>query len=121
MKDDRVFLIDMLETARRIQLRMINLTREEFDKNEDLRLSLAYLIQIVGEAARRVSQTKRQSLPQIPWLHVTGMRHHIVHEYTNVDFDIVWETASQDIPALIQILGPIVEPIIDQAKSKNGK
>lgn len=118
MKDDRIHLIDMLESARRIHDRRAKISRAQFDADENLQLALAYLLQILGEAARRVSAATRQSLPQIAWNQITGMRHRIVHEYSHVDFHVVWQTAGEDIPQLIAILAPLVDPMISQANSQ---
>jgi uncharacterized protein with HEPN domain len=121
MKDDRIHLIDMLEAARRIHQRTAKISRAEFNADENLQLALAYLLHILGEAARRVSAATRQTLPQIAWHQITGMRHRMVHEYSHVDFDVVWQTAGEDIPQLIAIMAPLVDPMIDQANSQKGK
>jgi uncharacterized protein with HEPN domain len=83
---------------------------EDFDEDENLRLALAHLIQMIGEAARRVSPESQQKYSQIPWRDVIGMRHKIVHDYLDVDFAVVWEVATKDLPALISQLSPIVPP-----------
>jgi uncharacterized protein with HEPN domain len=120
MKDDRVHLIDMLQTARKIHQRRANTSRAQFDADENLQLALAYLLQTVGEAARRVTDSTRQSLPQIAWRQITGMRHRIVHDYSNVDFNVVCQTAGEDIPQLISVMAPLIDPMILEANSRKG-
>jgi uncharacterized protein with HEPN domain len=120
MKDDRLYLVDMLEIARRVEHRMAKLDRAGFDSNEDAQLAMTHLLQMIGEAARCVSETSRQQFPSIDWRLITGMRHRIVHDYTNVNVAIVWETAKDDIPALIAQLAPVVDPIIAEAKREKG-
>lgn len=120
MKDDDLYLIHMLETARRIQRRMARLARSEFDQNEDIQLALVHLLQTIGEAARKVSDKTRTLRPEIPWAQAIGMRHRLVHDYIRIDLAIVWSTAMHDIPALIKVLGPIVDPIIAAAKAHEG-
>jgi uncharacterized protein with HEPN domain len=117
MKDDRLYLVDMIEISRRIQRRINGVSQEDFDQNEDLQLALAHLLQTVGEAARLVSPAAREAFPTIPWKQITGMRHKIVHDYLQVRADIVWSTALA-IGDLIAILAPIVDPIIEQTKSE---
>ena len=74
---------------------------EDFDNNELLRLSLTHLLQIIGEAARRVSPDFRENYPTIPWQAVVGMRSKVVHDYLNIDEDIVWNTVKNDLPFFI--------------------
>ena len=71
---DEAVLLDMLLFGRRIRDRMAGVTHDEFDGDEDLQLAITYLIQIVGEAASRVSQSLRDSYPQVPWTQIIGMR-----------------------------------------------
>jgi uncharacterized protein with HEPN domain len=60
-------------------------------------LALTHLVQVIGEAARKVSPATRQRLPIIPWTVVIGVRHVIVHDYLGVDEDIVWQVVSHDV------------------------
>ena len=105
---DEAVLLDMLLFGRRIRDRMAGVMREEFDGDEDLQLAIMYLIQIVGEAASRASQSLRDSYPQVPWIQITGMRHRLVHDYLRVRADVVWQTAIEDMPPLVAILDAIV-------------
>jgi uncharacterized protein with HEPN domain len=117
MKDDRLYLVDMLEISRRVEARVKGLTRGEFDRNEDVQLALTHLLQNIGEAARLVAPATRASFPTIPWDDITGMRHRIVHDYLRIRFDIVWETACS-ITDLVIALSPVVDPIIAEEKAK---
>lgn len=63
-----------------------------------------YLIQVIGEAASRVSEAQRSAVPDIPWRDIVGMRHVIVHNYFSVDFEVLWDTATVNIPQLIKAL-----------------
>jgi len=74
--------------------------RADFDADENLRLALAYLIQIIGEAASRVSPAFREAHADIPWSEIIGMRQKIVHDYLGVDYDIMWEVVTADLPTL---------------------
>ena len=85
-------------------------TRQDYDGNSILRLALTHLIQVIGEAARRVSPQFRDRHPQIPWEAIAGMRSKIVHDYMNVDEDIVWDSVTQELQPLIDELGKIVPP-----------
>lgn len=65
---------------------------------------------MVGEAARRVSPEAQQKSSEIPWSDIIGMRHKIVHDYLDIDFDVVWEVVKTDLPDLVAHLEPIVPP-----------
>lgn len=109
-KDDLVYAGHMLDMARKAAEKVKGKTRADFDQDENLRMALTHLIQVIGEAARRVSQTFQQAHPQIPWRQVVGMRNRVVHDYLHVDFDIVWDVASVHLPALAVELEKMVPP-----------
>lgn len=107
-KSDLLYLGHMLDTAHQIREKLQRKSRDEFDEDDNLRLAVAHLLQMLGESARRVTETSRQAYPEIPWNLIVGMRHKIVHDYMDVDFDIVWETATGDLPGLVAQLEKIV-------------
>ena len=109
-KDDLVYVGHMLDTALSIAARVKDLSRSEFDADENLRLALAHLIQTLGEAARRVSPEFQQANSQVPWTKIIGMRHKVVHDYLHIDYDIVWDVASVNLPPLVTQLEQIVSP-----------
>ena len=116
MKDDTLYLVHMVEHARKVRDRVSRLDRSGFDADEDVRLALTHLIQVIGEAARLVTPTTRAKHPALPWTLVTGMRHRIVHDYVHINYDVVWQTAITSIPALLAELEPTIGPIIDGRK-----
>ena len=107
--DDRVYVGHMLDLARRIGARVAGLDRSGFDTNEDLQLALTHLVQTFGEAARRVSREYQDSHPVLPWPAIVGMRHKVVHDYLDVDLDLVWEVVTLEVPRLIAALERLVE------------
>ena len=108
-KDDLVYIGHMLDTARSIAEKIDSAGRPSYDADENLRLALAHLLQVIGEAASRVSRETRDAHSNVEWVAIIGMRQKIVHDYMNVDDDIVWETANRDIPPLIEQLAAIVD------------
>ncbi len=74
--------------------------RSKFDHEEEIRLSIIYYIQIVGEAASSLPQDFRASHLEIPWRAMISMRNRLIHHYDGIDLDVVWETATVSIPAL---------------------
>lgn len=110
MKDDRVYLGHMLDMARKVCAKSAGLTRVHFDADEDLRLALLHLVQVIGEAAGRVSTETQAAHPEIPWREVTGMRHKIVHDYMDISENVLWEVVTKDMAPLLAALEKIVPP-----------
>lgn len=109
-KDDTIYLGHMLDMARKAADRVRDRTREEYDADEDLQMVIAHLVQIIGEAASRVSRQSRAQYTEIPWKRIVGIRHRIVHDYMDVDYDVLWEVATRHLPPLIEALEKIVPP-----------
>ena len=109
-RDDAVFIGHMLDMARKAATRVHNKSRADYDADEDLRLVIAHLVQTIGEAAAQVSTQTRAAHPEIPWKQIVGIRHRIVHDYMDVDYDILWEVATRDLPSLVAALEKIVPP-----------
>lgn len=75
--------------------------------------AIVHSIQIIGEAARRVSEEYREMHPEIPWRNIIGMRNQLVHKYDDVDLDVVWRVVQREIPELIALIEPLVPPDVD--------
>jgi uncharacterized protein with HEPN domain len=110
---DLVYVGHMLDMARKAVTKSRDLSREAYDADENLRLALTHLIQVIGEAARHVSRDFTDTHPEVPWTNIIGMRHKVVHDYLGVDEDIVWQVVTQDLPALVETLDPLVPPAAD--------
>jgi len=76
-------------------------TRADLDSDRMLALSVVRLLEIIGEAARRVSQGARARHPQIPWAQLIGLRNRLIHGYDAIDLDIIWRIVEFDVPALL--------------------
>lgn len=107
---DVVYVGHMLDMARKAVGKTQGLSREAYDVDENLRLALIHLVQVIGEAARKVSTAFTDEHPEIPWMNIIGMRHKVVHDYLGVDEDIVWQVVTEDLPHLVATLEPIVAP-----------
>jgi len=94
----------MLDAAQKVVQYVENETQDTLERDEKLALALVRLIEIIGEAASRVSPEKQADLPQIPWKEMIGMRNRIVHAYFDIYYNVVWDTATLNIPFLIEIL-----------------
>jgi len=78
--------------------------RADLDTDRMLALSLVKEIEIIGEAASKVSDEVKRSTPHIPWADITGMRHRLIHAYFDIDLDVVWKTLQSDLPPLVKDL-----------------
>jgi uncharacterized protein with HEPN domain len=76
-------------------------TRAQLDSDRQLNLALTRLLEIIGEAAGRTSQEERSRYPAIPWVQIIGLRNRLIHGYDSVDFDILWQVVTHDLPPLI--------------------
>lgn len=106
--DDEVRLRHMLDHA----LEAIELckghARSDLDSNRLLNLGLVRLIEVVGEAANRVSIEFQGAHVRIPWRHIVGMRNRVIHGYDRVDFDLLWDTIQNDLPGLVEELRSVL-------------
>ncbi|MEO8609421.1 MAG: HepT-like ribonuclease domain-containing protein [Chloroflexota bacterium] len=116
-RDDAYFL-DMLLAADQLIEFANNLSREAFDESKLHQLAMVRLIEIIGEAAKNISDEARNAHPEIEWSNIIGMRNRIVHNYSNVDLDIVWDVITIKAPELIQQLKTIVPPDKDTPENK---
>jgi uncharacterized protein with HEPN domain len=99
--DDRVRLAHMIDAADTISTFMAGRKREDLDSDRMLLFAVVHAIEILGEAAAKVSDETRQAAPNIPWNAIVGMRNRLIHGYFDIDTAIVWKTISVEIPALL--------------------
>jgi len=101
----------MLEAAREATGLVSGKSRHDLAKDRTLTLALIKLIEIIGEAASKMSLNCRERNPQIPWTVIIGMRNRLIHAYFDVEPEILWQTLVEDIPSLIADLEQIIPPI----------
>ena len=101
---DRVRLLHMLEHAREAIRLVEGRTRPDLATERVLSLALVRLLEIVGEAAAKVSPEARTRFPTIPWSEIVSLRNRLIHGYDSVDFDILWHIIERDLPALVHEL-----------------
>jgi uncharacterized protein with HEPN domain len=107
MRDDAVSIRDMISHAREAVELLGDRNREVFGNDRVLQLALTRLVEIVGEAANRVTDKGRQAHAQIPWPRIIGMRNRLVHGYDVIDHGLLWDTVRSDLPPLIAALEQI--------------
>ncbi len=108
-KFDRPLLIDMLQSIEKVLEYTAGMDEDSFTANPLTRDAVIYNIQIIGEAASKLSQPLKEAHPEIPWHQLIGMRHRLVHEYGQVRIDIIWRVISIHLPTLREQLKVIVD------------
>jgi uncharacterized protein with HEPN domain len=108
--DDRIRLQHMMDAATEAISFAASRTREDLNRDRMLALALVREIEVIGEAASRVSTATRNEAPGFPWADVVGMRNRLVHAYFDIDLDVVWATVVDDLPILIELLDDVLTP-----------
>lgn len=109
-REDADRLGHMLEFAGKAVAFCHGRARADLDRDEMLALAVVRLIELIGEAARQVSPEFRAHHPQIEWAPIIAARNRLVHGYTDIDLDVVWEIVGRDLPALVAELEKLVPP-----------
>ena len=112
MRSDRERLLDILEAIERIDAHK-KLPRSDFDTDELLQVWFVHYLQIIGEAASRLSEEMRTQHPEVPWGQMIGMRHILVHGYFEVDLDIIWSAAQSNLVQLKEQITVILQRMGD--------
>lgn len=89
--------------------------REDIEDDQMLSLSLTRLVEIIGEAASRVTQQTRDEHPELAWRDMVTMRNRLIHAYFDISLDILWQTVVEDLPVLVELVEHVIssEPDIE--------
>jgi uncharacterized protein with HEPN domain len=101
MSRDNAYLRDILNAAQAIQRFIAGVTTEQFQANEEKYEAVNRKFEIIGEATKRLSPEMRSQFQDIPWQLAAAMRDVLIHDYDDVNLDVVWKTATEDLPPLI--------------------
>lgn len=110
MRDDAARVLDIVLACREIGLFIADVDRERFLSDRMLQNAVCRSLEIVGEAARMVSDEFKAAHPQVPWAEMVGLRNRITHEYFRIKLDVVWRIATRDVPLLLGATEPLVPP-----------
>jgi len=109
-QEDAGFLWDMLDAARAVREFVAGCSFDDYAADRKLRGAVERHIEIIGEAAGKVSRAFREAHPEIPWKRIIAQRHVLAHEYGEIEDPLLWRVATRHIPDLITALEPLVPP-----------
>ncbi len=104
MKDDLVYIEHIQSSIKRIRSYIIGLNQDSFLENHMVQDAIVRQLEIIGEATKKISQDFRNKHQDIPWKDMAAMRDKLIHDYIEVDFKMVWNTATIDIPNLERLM-----------------
>ncbi len=111
MKPDRAdtaLLIDIANHTKRLSEFIAGQTQVTFEANAEKQAAVAHHVMIIGEVARRLSVGFKDTHPSIPWANIASMRNRLIHDYGDVDLDILWTVATERVPDLARYLDPLL-------------
>lgn len=104
MKDNWVYIEHILLSINKIEKFTENISHREFLRNQLIQDAVIRNIEIIGEAAKKLSDDFKSTYHLIPWKEMAGMRDKLIHDYLGVDIEVVWETVIEDIPFLKSLI-----------------
>lgn len=107
MRRDDALLLDMLLACQKLQRFTNGMTVETFLASELVQSAVIREFQVLGDAARLISEAAQNAHPTIPWRVIAGMRNRLVHAYFDIRLEAVWDTIQNDIPPLLTTLEAI--------------
>lgn len=103
-KDDNYYIQKIKKDLEFIVDHMQNVDIEELGKNDILLDSMLFRMIQISENAKWLTDEYKQSRPNVPWTAISGLRNRIVHDYGNVDLNVIYDTLKNDIPDLLEII-----------------
>ncbi|MEI7896937.1 MAG: DUF86 domain-containing protein [bacterium] len=107
IRSDQVYLDHILEAILKIENFTRGVSRFDFDGNVMIQDAIIRNIEIIGEATKKISKSFTLTHQEIPWSAMAGMRDKLIHDYLDVDLDVVWKTVEVDLPLLKDLISNI--------------
>ena len=111
---DVSLLLDMKLAAEDALSFVADIDKTAFTRSRLHQNAVIRSLEVIGEAAGKISAKFVVRHPQVPWREVTSLRHRLIHGYAEVRLDIVWDVTQDRLPALLKILGPLIPPENDK-------
>ncbi len=113
MRPERLYLTDILEAANSIENFCGPVTFEQFETEDMRRSAVLQKLIVIGEAAARLPADFARQHPTVPWAEIAAFRNIAVHEYFAIQWEIVWETATREVPLLAEQIRALLSQISD--------
>lgn len=107
---DPACLLDMLTAARAVSSFVAGRAWDEYCADLMLRSAVERQVEIIGEAARGITEAFKAAHPEIPWRPIMAQRHRLAHEYGEIDDALIWTVATVHVPRLIELVEPLTPP-----------
>ncbi|MBU0929952.1 MAG: DUF86 domain-containing protein [Nanoarchaeota archaeon] len=95
-----IFIEYILESIKDINTFILKTSKEEFGENKEKLNAVIRSLEIIGGAVKNLPVSFREKYPEVPWKEIAGLRDIIIHQYFDVDLDVIWDTIKKDIPIL---------------------
>ncbi|MBR0196987.1 MAG: DUF86 domain-containing protein [Kiritimatiellae bacterium] len=114
---DETRIVHMLQALERIERETMRTSRDRMFFDDTLTRAIVLDFIVLGEAANNVSEKYCSLHPEIPWADIAGIRHKLVHDYSGIDFGILWDSMTKDVPALL----PLVRRLVAELGEEPGR
>lgn len=111
MRNQKLYVCDILDAVTLIESFVMDMDYEEFRKDAKTQSAVIRQFEIIGEAVKKLDNTLTAGYPEIEWSAIAGMRDLLIHQYFGVDLDIVWESITGDLPKFKKALNEIEKEI----------
>ena len=106
--EDHIRIRHMIDAAGRAERFLNGRECADLDSDDMLLFALVRCVEIIGEAAAKVSEETRLATPAIPWRDIVAMRNRLIHAYFDIDTEVLWQTMRQDVPPLVRSLKTVL-------------
>ena len=106
MRDYRLYIQDVLDSIKKIQIYTKGVSKDKFTNNSLIVDAVARNLEIIGEASKRIPIDIKRQVPDIPWKKIVGLRNMLIHEYSGIDKEIIWDILENKLDVLASSLKP---------------
>jgi len=112
MRDKRnelLYFLDVLDACNKIKDFIDKMSYDEFVKDEKTQYAVIRAFEIIGEASKKINQELKSIYSELPWREMSGMRDKLIHDYFGINTEVIWKTATEDIPSLKTQINEIIK------------